>query len=238
MTRRLKDPVLEKYLAGAMDEVARQAVDKTLAESPQDAERLKELQVDSAAFLTLHPPGAFAARVLKEQTPWWRRPMLWLPLVAGAAAAVAVMIRPSEPELLTKGAVTLVLHRKSASGSEVVGAGHALRSGDALRFQVRSGAPGFTAIFSKDASGLVTLAPRDAQAAPSETILEDAVTLDDAPGPETFIVVWAPKVFEVEHARQVLAGGRAMKDAIAGAVVAERFVEKQRSPSNSGGSSP
>jgi len=231
MTRRLKDPVLEKYLAGAMDDAARAEVDKTLAESPEDAQRLKELQADNDAFLIKHPPGAFAAKAVPDAVPFWKRPILWAPLVAGLAAVVVLLVKPPgvEPATTVKGSVALVLHRKTPTGSEEIGPDGVLHPGDTLRFEVRSGAAGAVAVFGRDATGVIRYAPQAENAAPSagNTLLPGAISLDEARGPETFYAVWAPRSFDTETVRRALAAGNDVDSVVPGALMAERVVEKR-----------
>lgn len=125
MKRCIKDPLLEKYLAGAAtaDEASR--IDQVLAASPDDARRLQELRAESEAFLLQYPPAAFVARAVAEPVRHWRRPLLWLPHAAGAVAGLSILVLaprpdPSEGSVPTelsdrtvKGALTLALHRKT-----------------------------------------------------------------------------------------------------------------------------
>jgi hypothetical protein len=66
MIRRLKDPMLEKYLAEEVSGPLRQSLEETLSESPADACRLEELRADTQAFLADHPPGVIAEWVELE----------------------------------------------------------------------------------------------------------------------------------------------------------------------------
>lgn len=53
--RRIPDALLERYLADALSAEAKARLEATLAVSPRDQERLKELRADSEDFLLRHP---------------------------------------------------------------------------------------------------------------------------------------------------------------------------------------
>ena len=59
MTRRLTDLQLERYQAEALSPEERAAVDQVLAKSPPDAEALRLLRAENAAFFVSQPPAAF-----------------------------------------------------------------------------------------------------------------------------------------------------------------------------------
>jgi anti-sigma factor RsiW len=67
------DALLERYLAGALDEESRARVETLLADSAAARARLEELRADSAAFLLLHPPGPLVAHFKEERRrSWWQ----------------------------------------------------------------------------------------------------------------------------------------------------------------------
>lgn len=234
MSRRLKDPLLEKYLAGALDEAARADLEKTLAQSPEDLRRVEELRADSAAFLVQHPPAAFAAKVARPAWGGWK-PWAWLPLAAAVAAGVLLVVRrPVEPEeeLTVKGAVVLVLHRKVADASELVGAGAALHAGDTLRFEIRAPGRGWVAVLGVDPAGAPTLyaPPGGTQPIHLESgtaVLDDAVVLDDAKGPESFLVVWASAPYDLQAVLAGLKQGRKVEATVPGSKVVLQSYPKE-----------
>jgi hypothetical protein len=232
MSRRLKDPILEKYLSGAMDAARVAEVERVLGESPEDAHRLADLKAEGEAFLIKHPAGAFAAKLEPEALPFWRKAVVWASL-AGVLATVVVLTvmrpKPVEPENTIKGGVVLALHRRLPQGSALVGPQDVLHPGDALRFEVHGPGPGFVAVYGRDANGPVLYAPRGTTAARVEVgtaLLDDAVALDAAPGPESFTAVWAPAPFELEAVRSALAQGKRVDQVVPGARLVQRLVPK------------
>jgi anti-sigma factor RsiW len=69
----LPDALLEHYLAGALDESAREQVEARLQQSAAARSRLEELRADSAAFLSRNPPGPLVARLMREHPRGRRR---------------------------------------------------------------------------------------------------------------------------------------------------------------------
>ena len=214
MSRLLKDAVLEKYLAGDAGPEATARVERALAQSPEDAQRLAELRADSAAFLLLHPPARAASRLSPAPPRRWQ---VWAPLVGAAvAAAVVLLLPPAEPDLATKGGLALTVHRRTADGSEALAPGAVLHPGDELRFELRAPSAGYAALFERDGSGTVSLlAPREGPLArallPQVPLLPEAVRLDDSPGPESFIAVFSPRSFSVQAVEEALRQGRPLE---------------------------
>ncbi len=238
MTRKVKDIMLERYLADAMPADQRAALEKTLSESPADAARVAELRADSQAFLIQHPPAPFAARVLeKEKKPFWR--WLWLPVTAALATLMAFMVlspsvKPVEPEFGIKGALTLSLHRKTPSGSEVLTPGMALSSGDSIRFEVKTPKPGYVAILGTDVSGRPTVfVPAvGANALKMERaaeVLPDAIELDNSAGPERFTALWSAEPFALQTVMVALMEGVPLEKAMPSLKVVT--LEVQKTPS-------
>ncbi len=237
MTRRIKDLMLERYLADAMPADEREAVEKTLRDSPADAARVAELRADSQAFLIQHPPAPFAARVLEQQKkPLWR--YLWVPVAAALAAVVAVVaLRPSvapvEPEFGIKGALTLTVHRKTQAGSEVLARGMSLTSGDSIRFEVKTPKPGYVAIVGTEASGRPTVfVPSTGTDAlkmeRASEVLPEAIELDDSPGPERFTALWSAEPFVLQTVMNALAQGVPLERAVPSVKVVTLEVQKSQ----------
>lgn len=150
-----------------------------------------------------------AERPRLKPLPWWRRWRLpELGLLAATAAAVFLVARPVAPVggdggdlIRPKGGLALDVYRKTATGSELVAPGVALRSGDKLRFEVTTPRAGELAVFDLDPSGAVSLAwPLEGEARSravpaGKQQLSGAVELDEAVGPESLHAVWCERGF-------------------------------------------
>lgn len=210
MSRRLKDAVLEKYLAGDAGAELAAMVERTLDGSPDDAARLAELRADSAAFLLLHPPG----RAAQKLAPAPRRLFAWAPLAGALAAALVLVLLPRlEPTSSVKGGLALTVHRRTAEGSQALSPGTVLHPGDELRFELRAGGPGYAALYERDGTGALSLlAPRGGSHAralvPQVPVLPEAVRLDASAGPETFIAVFSPRPFALSVVEAALRENR------------------------------
>lgn len=97
----------------------------------------------------------------------------------------------------------LVLFRKTAEGSEVLGDGDTVRVGDQIRIGYRAAGHAYGMIFSIDGRGVVIrhFPPTGNQSAAlthkGQVLLDHAYELDDAPGWEKFYLVSAPEVFDI-----------------------------------------
>ena len=100
--RRLPDVLLERYLAGDLSEERRTAVERTLQDHPESAERLAVLDQARKEFLLADPPDQFAHRIIAKvelgrvmDSPnrgfSWGRFVKTLGLPSVAMAAVAVI---------------------------------------------------------------------------------------------------------------------------------------------------
>ena len=79
MTRRLTDLQLERYQAEALSAQERSAVDQVLANSPPDAEALRVLRAENAAFV-------------EKVMPTWKSPWRWLGAFGAVAAAALLLV--------------------------------------------------------------------------------------------------------------------------------------------------
>jgi hypothetical protein len=151
--RRIPDPLLERYLAGALEGEPRVRLEALLAESAPDRARLEELRADSAAFLIQHGPGPLVARYEAERPrpAWWRR---WPVLLAPALAAAAVALLVLRPDILTaKGPVELVLDYQRNLRPTL----RALPLRIDLSFRVRAKRDGYVAVLGRGSRGTVTV---------------------------------------------------------------------------------
>ncbi|MHB8872950.1 MAG: hypothetical protein ACYC8T_04620 [Myxococcaceae bacterium] len=233
--RRLKDPILERYLADALAPAAKQDLERVLEESEPDRARVAELRADSQAFLTLHPPGQMAARYEKQaaKKPWWQLPSLLAPLGAAMALATVLLIsRPPEDPYLTKGKVALTVHRREGVSSVQVRQGEALKAGDAIRFEVVAPGPGFVAVVSRDPSGQVTVyhpyggraaAPYDSRA----PLLATAIELDQVVGIEEIYALYSKQAFPLEGVLEAIAAGKNPGEALPAVDVARLSLLKR-----------
>jgi len=230
-SRRIPDSLLEHYLADALDARTRAQLEETMASSPLDQARLRELRADSAAFLTQHPSGPLVERFRqqRQRRQWWRRwPVLIAPVAAAVAIAVWVFPRQiDDPDILAKGPPILVVYARPASHTDYeempehlrpfrVTPDRVLIPGDSISFDVRASSDGFFAVLGLDAKGVVTVyhpwqgtaaKPYDA-AQPSHRW---GFELDDTLGREDVYVLHSTQPFELEWAIRALKEGRDLK---------------------------
>ncbi len=99
---------------------------------------------------------------------------------------------------------SLLVYRRTSSGSESIADGDALRRGDLIRVAYRAASPRFGVIVSIDGRKVVTRhLPTDGTRAPallagSVTLLDQAYELDDAPKWERFFLVTSETAFDVQ----------------------------------------
>jgi hypothetical protein len=175
-----------------------------------------------------------AARPKPRGAPLWRR--LW-PVAAGAAIAaglVVAIVRPGKDAVQYRGEIAMRVVAKRGERQFVVHDGRELFEGDALRFVVTVGAPGYLTLFSVDGRGVVTpfYPGSDPEKDPAPLMLEragphelpGAVELDDAVGDEVVIAVLSAEPFsraDVHDAfRRLVVGKRAAELTAAAAGVA------------------
>ncbi|MFO0582435.1 MAG: hypothetical protein U0229_09200 [Anaeromyxobacter sp.] len=212
---RIPDYLLERLAADDLPPAEAQALRARLAAEPGGEERLRALRTSDAELLLRHPARVIAAEVHRRSDlrPAPRRPLVtfapWLAAAAAVLVAVPLALRaPRQGDDAgvdgerTKGlSATLVLHRRTSDGAEVLGPGARARGGDLIQVgYVSAGAP-YGAIVSIDGAGNVTrhwpmdgdrAAPLDAG---REVLLPESFRLDDAPGFERFVLVTGKEPF-------------------------------------------
>jgi hypothetical protein len=232
------DLLLERYRLGEMSPPEIEELRRRLAADEGLRARLRALDDSDREINHRYPPGWMAARIRQRlrtdshPAPIVRRRLTWrLPVSAGAAAVLVMVVgwqvlgprdlepgrRPSntaESGVRLKGD-SLVLFRKTAEGSEVLGDGALARAGDQIRIGYRAARRSYGMILSIDGRGVVTRHfPRQGRRAALLTatglvLLDHAFELDDAPRWERFYLVSSREAFEVapvlEAARTVAA---------------------------------
>ncbi|WP_169800761.1 DUF4384 domain-containing protein [Archangium gephyra] len=217
-----------------------------LGESQADRARLEELRAEASAFLVSHPPGPLEAHIeqtvgkRKMQRRWWGGALM-APVLTGLVALTFLVLRPEEHspderdwELKGNG-VTLRVHRQVKAGSVQVKGTDELAPGDILRFEVRSGTPGFLAVVGQDSRGRVSV--YHPKAAPDAVPIAKGWTrippfpLSDAPGKEEVSAIFSRTPFELAPVVRALEEGRPMSDILpSGAEVTSLSLRKQREP--------
>lgn len=149
----------------------------------------------------------------KPARPWWR----WLAVLAPVAAAAALLVVFARPTAAPDDGVTLkgdalrVFVKRGQGDSQPLGADAVVHPGDALRFAFEAPADGYLAVFDLDGTETVTVffPFGGATAAPvkkAHGLLPGTVVLDEKPGPEWLVAVWAPTRFDTAGVAAQLQG--------------------------------
>ena len=188
--------------------------------------RLDAMRAEGAEFQQYVLPKTLDQVVERaNRKPLWSRWLLLAPAPILAAAALFIVVRPSEPAgdyVGTKGAtIAFSVFAGDAAGAHAVDDGGQVPAASALRFRVRPSAECHLWIVSVDAAGEVSrLYPTDGNEGAlvkGVSPLPGGVVLDGKAGPERFFAVCAkpPVAFsEVERAAKALAGrgAQALRD--------------------------
>ena len=152
--------------------------------------------------------SAASSRPLSRWRARWLAPVF---LFAGAAALVLLVPWKKDGQRSKGGGWQLGLVAQYPNGRvEPVFQGQALAPGDRLRFEVLAPTNGFVSVISLDAKGAVTpFVPVTGETAAvhpgKRTLLDGAIRLDDAIGPERLMLVACPRPMAVT---EVVAAGR------------------------------
>lgn len=179
---------------------------------PHCRARLDALDAERRAFLSAHPPAAFAAALearRRAARPWWRR--VWLPgaglALAAAAAAVLLLARPTveppPPTTRVKAAVGLSFHVRAGDTVRDGQPGAVLHPGDAIQLRYSTPAHRHLVVVSLDGRGAVTPfyddAGRSLAIEPGAArLLEGSVVLDDALGTERVVGCFSPTPLDTD----------------------------------------
>lgn len=200
------------------------------------------LQEASAAFLRQRPPELFLKKLARRAEappprPWWR----WLAVLGpvGAAVVLSFVLRtgPEQPDGVTlKGEPLRVFLKRGEAEPRALKADEVVRAGDSLRFSFDAPADGYLAVLELDGTeGVTVFFPfRGGAPAPvkqSQGLVPGAVVLDDKPGPEWLVGVWAPAPFDTAALATQLRG-QATRDRLSvscpGCVVSTLRLSKPR----------
>ena len=207
MTRRLTDLQLERYQAEALSAEERAAVDQVLAKSPPDAEALRLLRAENAAFFVSQPPAAFVERVMPTKKSPWR----WLGAFSALAAAAALLLVVRnqvglDDDTRVKGGVGWHVTVSGQTGSRTLMESTQVSPGDTLSFQVATQKQVFVAVISHAPDGWWVYAPAAGSNAVRVerglTVIPDAARLDETEGDETIYLVSSEQPFDPEKLRE------------------------------------
>ncbi len=206
MTRRLTDLQLERYQAEALSAQERAAVDQVLAQSSEDAEALRLLRADNAAFLVSQPAAPFVEKVMPTKRSPWR----WLGALSAVAAAAALLLvvrnqGAGDDDTRVKGGVGWHVTVSSQTGTHTLMDSAQVAPGDTLSFQVATEKQVFVAVISHAPDGWWVYAPSQGKDAVRVgrglTLIPDGARLDETEGDETIYLVSSEEPFEPERLR-------------------------------------
>ena len=230
------DLILERYRLGELAEDEAAALDCRLQDDDELRTRLAALDRSDLEVRERYPPQILAAGVRMRlesrsaaatRTAGVRFGWRWKTVAALAVAVTLVVV--VGPLLVGPGndatdrvkglEPTLVLYRKTTTGSERVEDGAVTHAGDQIRIGYRAAGHSWGVVVTIDGRGVVTRhlpreGSRSARLSPGpEELLDFAYELDDAPRWERFYFVAGSAPFDVgpvvEAARRVSVAGEA-----------------------------
>jgi hypothetical protein len=215
----IPDWKLERLVLGILDEAEDKHIRKMIEEAPDIQKRLQAIEESNKEILEKYPPVSVAKSIEQRAHKKQRKQQAvlnWSISAAACACLLAVLIiwlpkSHRDDPVVVEHEITrlkglqpkLMLHRKLASGSELLGQDHLVREGDLLQISYRASGNRFGMIFSIDGHGNQTLHwPRKTDQEPSvkpssEVFLPFSYELDDAPGFERFFLVTSKEMFEI-----------------------------------------
>ena len=202
---------VERYYLGEAAAEEKSAIRRHMDGCPECRGHMATLENDKRAYLIAHPFRESAAKHLDgEKAPSRRSPVpRWLPAFAGLAACLAlvpVVVHYSgtaaavgENGIRTKGGTVLEYYVKRGETVMPGSAAEPYRPGDELQFVYAADKHPFVTLASIDVRGHVSLYQADTAktlslaATPGDKqSLPFAVTLDDSPGAEFFVMIYSP----------------------------------------------
>jgi hypothetical protein len=237
---KVSDWLLERLAAGELPAVQAAELRATLEARGEQA-RLAAIADSNAEILTALPPARVAAEVERRAAARRKalvhRPVFALSLAATCVAGLAVFLLvrqpggrpaivqtggttgpllapepPEEPGI--KGDPSVLIHRRTKGGEELLRDRQVVRRGDTLQLGYVARGKQFGVIASIDARGTFTLhlpetpGPATKLAQGREHHLPRAYELDDSPGFERFVFVTSDKPFTTADVAAAVAGGR------------------------------
>jgi len=232
---RVPDWLLERLVAGELPAAQATELRAALHERGED-ERLTALAGSNAKILAALPPAEVVAEVerraaARRESPIPnRRPLFALSLAAACAAGLVVLAivrdqpgtgTPPQDEVSpehigVRGEPSLLIHRKTKSGAELVRDNMLVHRGDTLQLGYVARGKRFGVIASIDARGTFTLHLPEAPGAAAalerggEHALPHAYELDDSPGFERFVFVTSDQPFTTADVAAAMTNGRAL----------------------------
>lgn len=224
-TPTIADLTLERYRLGELPPAEHARLAAAISADPALRQRLDRLAESDREIRAAYPARVMAASVRQKAgaqaapTPaaagaraWLRPAMLAAASVCLMAVAATLWLRQPVPDDTTiKGGPALVLHRKTANGSEALAPGATVREGDQIRVGYRAAGHGYGVIVSIDGRGnLTSHLPRAGdravalQTTAGTVFLDFAYELDDAPRWERFYFVTSDSAFDLEPVRQAV----------------------------------
>lgn len=235
---------LAQKLTGELAEAERRELEQHLRDCSRCCAALAQLSQQAEAYATALPQGLARLRAQLAQTRparlqgLGRRRQTVMGVVAAAAAAACALVvvyvrqdgpveraeRPQSRYLAYRGSFTVQVVAKRGEQQFMVDEQTAVQAADALRFVVMTDTPGYIVVFSLDGRHHLTpfypdsQAERDRQPYPlpraGRHVLPGSVVLDDAPGPERLVVLFAPTRYDRLKAQQLVARELRQKSAI------------------------
>jgi hypothetical protein len=202
--------LVERYFLGESGTEEKRTVRAHMDGCPDCRGHMATLENDKRDYLMAHPFREFAAKHLPEGAPARKASAMprWMPAFAGLAACLALVpvvmhynrsaAVVSEDGVRTKGGTVLEYYQKRGDAVTPGSATEPYRSGDELQFVYAADRHAYVSLASIDSRGHVSLYKADGGQAPLSLPVRDggkqtlpfAVTLDDSPGAELFVMIY------------------------------------------------
>jgi anti-sigma factor RsiW len=226
---RLSPLLMERYLAGELDEEARQRVEDHLASHPEEQGRIEAAQGHTASFgedglpiwlVAAQQPPAVA------EPPRLPRPAnrVFMGAVAVAATALVALsmglpVAPTPTdhsvfsEVRTKGGpMSVALVRSTPEGPELLTPGMEVQAGDTLGVTVQAQRPGYITVIGADRTG-TTYSVLASQQVDADSTAQGAIELDATPGQEWIAAVYCADVIDAPWLSRSLSSAARSGDA-------------------------
>jgi hypothetical protein len=202
--------LVERYFLGESGTEEKRSVRLHLDGCPECRGHMATLENGKREYLIAHPFREFAANHLPEGKAFRKTSMAprWLPAFAGLAACLALLpvvvhynqsaAVIGEDGIRTKGGTVLEYYVKRGESVTPGSTSEPYRPGDELQFVYVADSHAYVTLASIDTRGHVSLYKAEGANAPLSLAAEDggkrplpyAVTLDDSPGSELFVMIY------------------------------------------------